>query len=363
MTIQVKLKRKVAPKPRIRVGDQYEMGREPEYVNVDGLDINKIDVYWFRYYHDNKEAKNWLLTYIKANYKDKDLISRTQKINPSYISFSACVLAKLAMAGTILGEKHENFILQHIHEAKLNKDDVTDSEVVIKKIKERDSSSIIADLDDMIDIVNDINENDIQTYLLKYDKTPKAEWSIVKNYYQRIKDELALISSEPQVKEAYSIYKKTEIKHYSNILDKIITIANSKISVSSVSGKVRKPRMVNPIKRVSKLKYLSKTDTLTSIRPEKIIGSVCLLVFNTKNKMCSVYFASAGQKLDVRGTSIYNYDEDKSFSYTIRKPELFIPKLLDSNKSALINLFETLTTQKKTVVSTINSYAILLKVF
>jgi hypothetical protein len=72
-----------------------------------------------------------------------------------------------------------------------------------------------------------------------------------------------------------------------------------------------------------------------SISPADIIGAQELWVYNVKTRKLGKYVAAQFQELGVKGTSITGYDESKSVSKTLRKPE---EKLRDFAKATKVQL-------------------------
>ena len=99
---------------------------------------------------------------------------------------------------------------------------------------------------------------------------------------------------------------------------------------------------------------------LTSEKPEKIIGSSEVWIYNTKYKKIQAY-RSLGT-LGIKGTSILNYDVATSGAKTIRKPEL-VTGYAGMTKRNIALEFKNLKTKESAVNGRINQDCIILKVF
>jgi hypothetical protein len=128
--------------------------------------------------------------------------------------------------------------------------------------------------------------------------------------------------------------------------------------------KVRKKKIV-PSKLVKKLKY-KKSDSdynIKSVMKEKIITADVLWVFNTKNRKITQYIASDKVGLMVKGSTIQNYDIEKSQEKTLRKPEEFIDQLMKAGKVEQRTLIDGIKTKSTNPKGRINEHCVLLKVY
>ncbi len=125
----------------------------------------------------------------------------------------------------------------------------------------------------------------------------------------------------------------------------------------------RKRKAVPPSKVVSKMKYMKEYAELglKSCKPEDIITSSELWVYNTKYRKVQVYRAENGT-LGVKGTTVIGFSIKDSTSLTLRKPEDFF-KGLSIGKRALNAALKKLTTKPSTPNGRINQECVLLGAF
>ena len=122
-------------------------------------------------------------------------------------------------------------------------------------------------------------------------------------------------------------------------------------------------RKVSSEKIVSKLKYKQSDGDfkLNSIDPIVIPQSEVLFVFNTKYRDLFIYQAKEGEKLSVKGTTLQNFDEDKSFKKKVRKPEDALSSVLKVTKLRSIRAFDEIKTKSGVATGRINGDCILLR--
>ena len=93
------------------------------------------------------------------------------------------------------------------------------------------------------------------------------------------------------------------------------TIQDDSIRYADNHKPIRKPRKTKQFsatKRVEKLNFLKEDvdNKITSIDPSKIIGSDQLWIYNVKTNEITVYESYDRVGLDIKGTSIKNFDEN-----------------------------------------------------
>ena len=110
-------------------------------------------------------------------------------------------------------------------------------------------------------------------------------------------------------------YPKKHIKPLTAFLKNVL----GQKPVRKTPVRIAKPKP--PSKLVAKLRYKREHTPLglKSINPEKIIGASELIVYNVDNRELSVFVAD--NRLSVNGINITDYNPDKSYAVTIRKPE------------------------------------------
>jgi hypothetical protein len=201
---------------------------------------------------------------------------------------------------------------------------------------------------------------------LKGRQIPAAYCPAIISHYAPVLDELleALEGKDEQLKEAYRHYTKKQLKERIEFFNSLITDAERYGSVTKKTRAPRKPRPVSIEKKLKNLKFQKEDNSfkIASINPEKIIGCQELWTFNTKYKTLTVFRAIDRGGLQVKGTSIINYDESNSFTKrTGRKPEEYVKRVLDGGKIVLRKLMEELKSDAP-LAFRINENTILMKV-
>jgi hypothetical protein len=131
-----------------------------------------------------------------------------------------------------------------------------------------------------------------------------------------------------------------------------------------VVRKTRTPKAKPAGVIVAKMKFAATNDDLglKSVSPTSIVGADELYCFNVKTRKMQVYKALDGMTLTVKGTTIMNYDMEKSGQKTVRKPETLTP-LSDKGKRVYANFMKALTAKPIVPNGRINADTVLLATF
>ena len=116
--------------------------------------------------------------------------------------------------------------------------------------------------------------------------------------------------------------------------------------------------------QVSKLKFKREDIELKikSVIPSEIVGSSQVWIYNTKYKKLAVYRTEAASGIEVKGSSLQNYDPDLSEQKTLRKPAETLKEVLSAGKIQLRRIIPELTTKETPVNGRINDECIIVRV-
>ncbi len=196
-------------------------------------------------------------------------------------------------------------------------------------------------------------------------KATKFHLDELSKEYSSLLDELNELTDkeDEQLLEGYNHVSWKAVKQTIELLNDMNTQFKQIKAVTKSAA--RKPRTKKPPKIekiIGKLKYQRENADfrIASIDPAKIIGAKYLVVFNTKTRDLSLYYANEGG-FSVKGTSITNFDETKSFFKKLRKPLDILP-LVDTRINAE-RQFKQLKTEARPASGRMNDTTILYKVW
>ena len=173
----------------------------------------------------------------------------------------------------------------------------------------------------------------------------------------------ALAGEDEQLVEGYSNFTKRELKKFAEFVDGIIADCQQQVQTAKANRAPRKRKAVPPSKVVGKMKFMREFAEfgLKSCKPEDILTSTELWVYNTKYRKVQVYKADMGT-LSVKGTTVIGFSLKDSQSMKLSKQEEFF-KGLSMGKRALNGAIKKLPTKPTTPNGRINEECVLLGAF
>jgi hypothetical protein len=336
---------------------------------------------------DLKPAVIKWMTSIECDAKDIAAFKRTKdnRVNVTMGAIASCLLRGMppVRADFNSGRDTAAWLREAIVETiEAGKNDKDDSEVVEVKpvgvqpsIQDRVREAaykMTEEIEDAIDgFQTDPESFDPKAFkmlnLLKGKEVKAAHARIIKTFYSRDLAELEELASgkgDEQLREAYSHRSKKQIKNLIAFYQEIMMACDMLAQEAKVNLAPRKTKAVPKEKLIAKLKF-KKTDEplkLVSINPVDIIGASELWIFNIKTRKLGKYVATEFNTLNVKGTTITNFDEFKSVQKTVRKPEEKLKEFKAAGKVQLRKFLEDINATDTKMNGRINEETILLKV-
>lgn len=158
----------------------------------------------------------------------------------------------------------------------------------------------------------------------------------------------ALEGDDKQLVEGYSNFKKIELKRLLGIYESLVSaLGQAKVMT------VRKPRKMKakPPAVIAKSVKFCANDTelgLKSVYPALCVGTSEVWTFNIKTRKLACFKSIDGMELTFKGSTLLNWDTEKSSIKTIRKPQE-LSKLVGQGTRAWNKYFKELTTKPGTL--------------
>lgn len=341
---------------------------DDKYYGPEPIDISKKGfgdaLNWYNYMFDQDGVRDWIFEYMKRNDYSKSDIAAVKRIPKYKVTKTSCAIARIIMNGNTL----EDSVVERLHasidgyiaEGKLIKEDVkpTIVEKTAPTIQERTQAkiqSLITDCEEAIDSNPSLN---IYEWLKGKEATVQAANAIRDFYAKWLPD-----FEEDEFDTRADKKQRAEQKKYweSFIADCDRYCGNKKAT------KIRKPRekkVKSAVDQVSKMKYQKEFPQLkiVSVNPAEMIGASQVWTYNTKYKKLTRYDSVGPNGIQVKGTTLIGYDEEKSLTKSVRKPDVTIQQLLSAGKVALRNIMPDLKTNETKPNGRINTDTIILRV-
>lgn len=157
---------------------------------------------------------------------------------------------------------------------------------------------------------------------------------------------------------------KANLKKITLFYTEILSACDMLMQEAKVNRAPRAKKPTDKSKLVAKMKYLKQDDKLklVSANPIDIIGSQEVWVFNVKTRKLGKYVAKEYAELSVKGTTIINFDENKSVQKTLRKPEEQLKEFKAAGKVALRKFLDDIKAVDIKLNGRINEDTVLLKI-
>tara|TARA_R110001592_G_scaffold278868_3_gene546192 strand:- start:277 stop:1554 length:1278 start_codon:yes stop_codon:yes gene_type:complete len=168
-----------------------------------------------------------------------------------------------------------------------------------------------------------------------------------------------------QLEEGFSHYSTAQKKAALEMYKKILDACDMIITTQKATKKPRKVKEKSADQLVAKMKY-KKLDSdygIASVSPSGLIGAVCAVVFNTKNRKLGVYVSVDEDGFKARGTTLLRYNEDTSLQKTLRKPQEQLNIFKKTTKVRTIKEFESTKTTETKLNGRFNDETVILAVF
>lgn len=355
-----------------------ERAREMPFEQFDHFMRQSLNYY--NYFFNQKDLKKHVVAWMKE-VKDftPDEIRAFERAGDRTVTMTTCGLIMAHRQGMPLQERHLAYIDADILKSIATKSDDDEIEVVIEEkpkahvptIQDRmneKTADTIGELEGHYDEFITNPKYQFKPYdFLVANNVPQSQLSKYEEVYQSRFDELkaAYEKQDEQLQEGYSHYKSADFKRIFAFIDQILNDIIQYRGVKKATKKVRAPKSVSKEKVVSKLKYAKedKVLRLVSVNPADIIGAQELWVYNTKTRKLGKYIAdSLKGPLNVKGTGIIGFDEHKSTSKTLRKPEEKLKEFAKATKIQLRKFLEDIKATETKLNGRINTETILLRV-
>ena len=324
---------------------------------------------WYNYFYDNKVGKKYVLDYLKSQKTGKVVLDRIAELSDSKFSTIGWT-CRMVVRGAVLPASTAEWMKKRLQELIYDAQPPVQMKVVGPSIQQRMAMLQDAYLAEFESQLDDFIANDYKSDFKPYDwliskevKGPIA--NKIADFYTPKYNEIeeALTNKDDQLKEAYSFMSKPKLKRLLEFYNKIVTDCNQIVHNSRISRKPRAKKRKSLDQIVAKIKFKAQDDTfkIKSISPTEIVSATQLWIFNTKTRKLCVYHAATPDGLNIKGTTILNYDEKKSIGKTIRKPEQILPNVTQGGKIVIRNLMDDIAAKSSELNGRINKDVILLR--
>lgn len=327
---------------------------------------------WYSQEKDKKDAKSYLKDYVAKNYTKADA-KIFEKIPDSKINVTFGWISRLInnQAVKLNDQDYTKFVSyvnnllnalkevpEEVEDDKPTRPTVRDN--MLEKVNEY-LGELEGAVDDFftagkeLDLYNDLRAKTVPQpycpYIKEWIKKKAAEYIFV---YE---------TSDPYFKEAYSNITKRKLTQIIKLIGQWSEDIDRYTQFKKANRKPRIKKAKPPSVQVAKLKFkVEDTDIgVKSIHPADIIGASQVWIYNTKYKKLACYRTESSLGIQVKGTTLQNYDPESSEQKTLRKPKETLKAVLEAGKIPLRKILSELSTKESTANGRINEDCIILR--
>lgn len=363
------IKSKLKAPRSTQAADEKYTGTEPMWdtERALGFDPEQFDNHmrsslnYYNYHYSPRDLKKYVVEWVQTT----DLLSPVEmsaflRSPERTLAMTACGIIMAHRQGMPLQDRHIAFMTKAIQTsislagAEVPVDSVTEQVAAYRPtIQDRMNEKTSETLGEFEGHYDDVvqGKSTFKFYdFLSTNAVPQSQLSKYEALLFARQGELELVQTkkDDQLVEAYKHYKTADVKRLLGFLTKCISDIDQYRNVKKQTKKARVKKAPSKEKVVSKLKYAveDKVLKLVSINPADIVNATELWIYNIKTRKMGKYVADSHiGTLGVKGTSITGYDEIKSVSKTLRKPE---EKLAEFRKATKVQLRKFLDDVKAT---------------
>lgn len=343
----------------------------PENYNVD---ISNA----FNWYHQEKEkkdARQYLKDYISIHFTKNDLRTFNRLPDSKIINTYGWISRMVSNGVLSLSDRDRVKFDAYLQDILDTSDDELEDEVSddikipkpsVRENMEEKVREYLGELEGAVDDFTTVGK-ELNLYNdLKARSIPHAYCPYIQTWVNRKASEFIFVyeSTDSTIKEAYSHFGKRKLTQ----IIKLFASWNEDLDRYALFKKAnRKPRAKKvkpPVQQVAKLKY-KKDDLelkLKSVNPAEMVGAQQVWIYNTKYKKLAVYRSDSSDGIQVKGSTLQNYEPENCEQKTIRKPVEALNKVLTAGKIQLRRILADMNTKETPVNGRVNEECIILRV-
>lgn len=325
---------------------------------------------WFNRQCDKRDARGYIRNYVIAR-QGREPLKIFDRIPDSYMVTTYGWLGRLWVHGTRFKEDDQKKLDDYVAQLLTYRPPVsatvkpeTPRPTVRDNMAEK-ISEYLGELEYTLDeFIRTQNEFDIH-YDMKAREIPMQYCPSVTAWVKGKLEEFQLVqeSTDLDVIEGYSNFTKRKLTAVIKALNQWLEDIDRYAQHKKANRKPRAKKMKPAGQQVVKMKYLKEFPELNlkSIPAADIVGASQIWVYNTKSKKLAVYRTDSAMGIQVKGTTLQNYDPDISEQRTLRKPQETLKHLLNAGKVQLRKVLTDLSTKSSAVNGRINEECILVR--
>jgi hypothetical protein len=325
---------------------------------------------WLNNIYDYDDYKTFFKDYCETKKYDFSVVSKLPSYDFRKLGALSYILNSENTYPKSYHDKFDSALFELIAKC-VSQPEVVESYENDDKLSKRDKDCIA-----YVDAYNDfdvmikkdkLSEDEITSYVKQRAINIQVMKLLEQHYKDDVEDYKNSLEDLDKRRKTYMVQKSLYTKYMNGsqlIYTTISKIVNNISNVKSANRKPRRKKKIDTSKLVAKLNYMlsDKSLSLESINPESIIGKKNLLIFNTKTRKFGIFYSKDDSGLSIKGSTIENFDEEKSVCKTLRKPNEQIHDLTSLSIRNIKKNFDQIKAVQTSLKGRINKDILLLKV-
>lgn len=351
-------------------------GHEPSPFTYETDEYNAklaIAFNWYNQEKEKKDARSYLRHFV-TNSISKDAGKLLDRATDSEIINTWGWVARMVSNGTILRQNHQEDFKRYLNKLLAKEPEIPAEKVEEEKVTrpsvrdnmEEKVNEYITELECSLDRFITLGE-ELELYKdLQYRQIPAPYCSYINDWLQGKAGEYISVyeSNDDQIKEGYSNLGKRKLTQLIKLTSNWLEDLDRYSQFKKANRKPRAKKAKSPAQQVAKLKYMKEFTELKlkSVNPTEIVGASQVWIYNTKYRKLTAYRTDSASGIQIKGTSLQNYDPDLCEQKALRKPAEICKVVLDAGKVQLRKILSELSTKDTKVTGRISEECIILRV-
>ena len=362
--------------------DEKHTGQEPVWNGNEHADEAEMQIKllgalnFYAYYLDHDDYKNFIMEYMVMNGYSADDIKKVRRLGKEVSVATEGKLARMISLGMPAKTRGKNYklvidskiasIIRYMSQEHTKPTETEESKKKtvkakplspMKRLEDKVNATVISEIEFAMDNWSDDPTTIASvpiTQLMSANDIPSKGCIFITQYVDRFLADAndAKSGDCEQCVEAYSFLTKVQLNKWIRTLTKIKDDV-AKYEIANKKAIVRAKKTKPAIKQVEKIKYLTDNDDIKSVPPVRICGAMVLYTYNVKTRKLTKYQSLTRGGLSVKGTSIKDFDESKSYTFTVRE-KVYANILSALKKKDVVKALDSIKESTKTKITVPN---------
>lgn len=332
-------------------------------------------LYWYHQEKDKKDARAYLKEYISKHFTKQD-VKVFDKLPDNKIINTYAWISRMVGTGALTLKESEHIKFDNYLQSILDTSDYVEEEEVAEvekpnrpSVRDNMEEKVREYLGELEGAIDEFTLNGVELNLyndLKARAIPQPYCPYIETFIKKKASEYVFVyeTSDKEYKDAYSHLGKRKLTQLIKMISEWMEDLDRYAQFKKANRKPRPKKVKTPAQQIAKLKY-KKEDTelgIKSVFPSEMVGASQVWIYNVKYKKLSAYRCDSTIGIQVKGSSLQNYDPDQCEQKTLRKPADTLKKVIEAGKIQLRKILSELSTKESTVNGRINEDCLIIRV-